>query len=174
MRPPPPPTPAISDTLVTRPSIAPNTAGRSQPPETSRCWCPCSSPWASCATRTVSFSGIPVPTRCGPPLFLALRPSSGVACQCRGGKAFDVLAEGAVGVDAADDAGKRVQQRAAAGRDRVRGQGDGAVGGQQLAGCDGVTVADRLAQRLGSFPAEGLRVLLPAGGLDQPHGRGQG
>ena len=34
----PAPTPAISDTLVTRPSIAPNTAGRSQPPETSLCW----------------------------------------------------------------------------------------------------------------------------------------
>ena len=35
--PPPPPTPEISDTFVTRPSIAPNTAGRSQPPETSLC-----------------------------------------------------------------------------------------------------------------------------------------
>jgi hypothetical protein len=34
--PPPPPTPAISETLVTSPSIAPNTAGRSQPPDTSR------------------------------------------------------------------------------------------------------------------------------------------
>ena len=33
----PAPTPAISETLVTRPSIAPNTAGRSQPPDTS--WC---------------------------------------------------------------------------------------------------------------------------------------
>jgi hypothetical protein len=31
-----PPTPAISDTLVTRPSMAPNTAGRSHPPDTSR------------------------------------------------------------------------------------------------------------------------------------------
>ena len=38
--PPPPPTPAISDTLVTSPSMAPNTAGRSQPPDTSRWWCP--------------------------------------------------------------------------------------------------------------------------------------
>ncbi len=33
---PPPPTPAISETLVTSPSMAPNTAGRSQPPDTSR------------------------------------------------------------------------------------------------------------------------------------------
>ncbi|GAB2628992.1 hypothetical protein GCM10027068_04290 [Prescottella soli] len=32
---PAPPTPAISDVLVTSPSIAPNTAARSQPPETS-------------------------------------------------------------------------------------------------------------------------------------------
>jgi hypothetical protein len=38
--PPPPPTPAISDTFVTSPSMAPNTAGRSHPPDTSRCWCP--------------------------------------------------------------------------------------------------------------------------------------
>jgi len=38
--PPPPPTPAISDTLVTSPSMAPNTAGRSHPPDTSRWWCP--------------------------------------------------------------------------------------------------------------------------------------
>src|SRR6202522_467431 len=44
--PPPPPTPAISDTLVTSPSIAPNTAGRSQPPETSRC----SGPWCGAAS----------------------------------------------------------------------------------------------------------------------------
>jgi len=32
---PAPPTPAISEVLVTRPSIAPNTAARNQPPETS-------------------------------------------------------------------------------------------------------------------------------------------
>jgi hypothetical protein len=32
---PPPPTPAISAMLLTRPSIAPNTAARSQPPATS-------------------------------------------------------------------------------------------------------------------------------------------
>src|ERR1700689_1783363 len=44
--PPPPPTPAIRDTLVTSPSIAPNTAGRSQPPETSRC----SGPWCGAAS----------------------------------------------------------------------------------------------------------------------------
>src|SRR5579862_919624 len=43
--PPPPPTPAISDTLVTSPSMAPNTAGRSQPPDTSRWWCPYPDPW---------------------------------------------------------------------------------------------------------------------------------
>src|SRR6266487_2493661 len=41
--PPPPPTPAIREMLVTRPSIAPKTAGRSQPPETSRCLWPCAS-----------------------------------------------------------------------------------------------------------------------------------
>ena len=35
---PPPPTPLISAMLVTRPSIAPKTAGRSQPPETSAWW----------------------------------------------------------------------------------------------------------------------------------------
>jgi hypothetical protein len=33
---PPPPTPQISDTLVTSPSMAPKTAGRSHPPDTSR------------------------------------------------------------------------------------------------------------------------------------------
>src|SRR5258708_12916350 len=32
---PPPPSPAISEAFVTRPSTAPNTVGRSQPPETS-------------------------------------------------------------------------------------------------------------------------------------------
>src|SRR6201999_4348105 len=36
---PPPPTPAISEALVTRPSTAPNTVGRSVPPDTSRCRC---------------------------------------------------------------------------------------------------------------------------------------
>ena len=35
--PPPPPIPAISEELVTSPSIAPKTAGRSHPPLTSRC-----------------------------------------------------------------------------------------------------------------------------------------
>src|ERR1700729_3449537 len=45
--PPPPPTPAISDALVTSPSIAPKTAGRSQPPATSRCPWPCDSPSVS-------------------------------------------------------------------------------------------------------------------------------
>src|ERR1039458_1503003 len=34
---PPPLTPAIRETFVTRPSIAPKTAGRSRPPDTSRC-----------------------------------------------------------------------------------------------------------------------------------------
>jgi hypothetical protein len=34
---PPPPTPAISEAFVTSPSTAPNTVGRSQPPDTSRC-----------------------------------------------------------------------------------------------------------------------------------------
>jgi hypothetical protein len=36
---PPPPTPAISEALVTSPSTAPNTVGRSHPPETSRWRC---------------------------------------------------------------------------------------------------------------------------------------
>jgi hypothetical protein len=36
---PPPPSPAISELLVTSPSTAPNTVGRSQPPDTSRCRC---------------------------------------------------------------------------------------------------------------------------------------
>jgi hypothetical protein len=36
---PPPPTPRISEALVTRPSIAPKTVGRSQPPDTSRWRC---------------------------------------------------------------------------------------------------------------------------------------
>src|SRR5262249_25577695 len=39
---PPPPIPAISEALVTSPSTAPNTVGRSQPPDTSR-W-PCDQP----------------------------------------------------------------------------------------------------------------------------------
>jgi hypothetical protein len=33
-----PPTPAIRGPFVTRPSSAPNTTGRSLPPETPRCW----------------------------------------------------------------------------------------------------------------------------------------
>jgi hypothetical protein len=33
---PPPPSPAISEALVTSPSTAPKTVGRSQPPDTSR------------------------------------------------------------------------------------------------------------------------------------------
>jgi hypothetical protein len=33
----PPPSPEISDALLASPSTAPNTVGRSQPPETSRC-----------------------------------------------------------------------------------------------------------------------------------------
>jgi hypothetical protein len=36
---PPPPSPAISEALVTSPSTAPNTVGRSHPPDTSRCRC---------------------------------------------------------------------------------------------------------------------------------------
>ena len=48
--PPPPPTPAISETLVTSPSIAPKTAGRSHPPDTSLC----SGVWDSAR----SFSGV--------------------------------------------------------------------------------------------------------------------
>src|SRR5712671_3449840 len=44
---PPPPSPAIRDALVTSPSTAPNTVGRSQPPDTSRC--PCDQPACSAA-----------------------------------------------------------------------------------------------------------------------------
>src|SRR5215470_17115923 len=46
---PPPPRPAISEVLVTSPSTAPNTVGRSQPPDTSRCRC--DHPAASAACR---------------------------------------------------------------------------------------------------------------------------
>src|SRR5215471_12067732 len=49
---PPPPSPAISEALVTRPSTAPNTVGRSQPPETSR-W-PCDQPATSAAGPVAS------------------------------------------------------------------------------------------------------------------------
>src|SRR5262245_66371201 len=51
---PPPPTPAISEALVTRPSTAPNTVGRSQPPDTSRC--PCDHP-APSAAAPVAWEG---------------------------------------------------------------------------------------------------------------------
>ena len=51
----PAPTPAISETLVTRPSMAPNTAGRSQPPETSLCWCPSASCCSLISTDMVGF-----------------------------------------------------------------------------------------------------------------------
>ena len=54
----PAPTPAISETLVTRPSMAPNTAGRSQPPETSLCWCPCASCCSLISTDMVGFPGV--------------------------------------------------------------------------------------------------------------------
>src|ERR1700733_11707910 len=49
---PPPPRPAISEAFVTRPSTAPNTVGRSQPPATSRC--PAAQPAASAAVLTAS------------------------------------------------------------------------------------------------------------------------
>ncbi|CAM5311585.1 hypothetical protein SHIRM173S_11296 [Streptomyces hirsutus] len=55
----PPATPVISARLETRPSIAPNTAGRSQPPLTSRCvWL---SRCASCSVASVSMSAMPSP-----------------------------------------------------------------------------------------------------------------
>ncbi len=50
---PTPPTPAISAALVTRPSTAPNTVGRNQPPDTSRCRC--DQP-AACAASMVAGS----------------------------------------------------------------------------------------------------------------------
>ena len=46
---PPPPTPAMSAMFVTSPSIAPNTAGRSQPPERSAWW----SGWSPAGTGKV-------------------------------------------------------------------------------------------------------------------------
>src|SRR5271165_7399914 len=59
---PPPPSPAISEALVTSPSTAPNTVGRSQPPDTSR-W-RCDHPAASAAWRTaILCSSISSPTR---------------------------------------------------------------------------------------------------------------
>src|SRR5215472_3353932 len=51
---PPPPTPAISEALVTKPSTAPNTVGRNQPPDTSRC--PCDQP-ARKAAAPVAWEG---------------------------------------------------------------------------------------------------------------------
>src|SRR3954451_13704792 len=57
---PPPPTPLISDTLVTRPSIAPKTVGRSQPPLTSRCWC------SSARAGVLVVMGTTLPHRRGP------------------------------------------------------------------------------------------------------------
>src|SRR4029453_4034728 len=67
---PPPPTPAISAMLVTRPSIAPKTAARSQPPDTSAWWS--SREAAGSGSRSVTAGGrswqrqdlVPVP---GPP-----------------------------------------------------------------------------------------------------------
>ena len=47
---PPPPSPAMSDAFVTSPSTAPNTVGRNQPPDTSRCRC--DQPAASAAAPT--------------------------------------------------------------------------------------------------------------------------
>jgi hypothetical protein len=44
---PPPASPEISEAFVTSPSTAPNTVGRNQPPETSRC--PCDQPATSAA-----------------------------------------------------------------------------------------------------------------------------
>src|ERR1700683_5094957 len=91
---PPPPTPAISDALVTSPSTAPNTVGRSHPPETSRCRCdqPCRSAAApvawdgsrasSSATAELSLSTITsYPTIDGPAGFRRRRtvPPPGVA-----------------------------------------------------------------------------------------------
>src|SRR5437773_10904413 len=47
-----PPSPAISEALVTSPSTAPNTVGRSHPPDTSRC--PCDHPAMSAAVPVAS------------------------------------------------------------------------------------------------------------------------
>src|SRR6202012_606224 len=52
---PPPPTPAISEALVTSPSTAPNTVGRSVPPDTSR-W-PWDQPRRRAAAPTASDGG---------------------------------------------------------------------------------------------------------------------
>src|SRR5437773_504238 len=104
--PPPPPTPAISETLVTRPSIAPNTAGRSQPPATSRCWCPRSSPWDCAAAVMVSN------LRAGPD-----GPGrGGASAQGLGGP--DRQAGGAPGLEAAVQVGHLHQAEAAQRGDR--------------------------------------------------------
>jgi hypothetical protein len=63
---PPPPRPEISDALVTSPSTAPNTVGRSRPPETSRC--PCDSPRSA-----PPFEGQPVGVLAGGKLVLLER-----------------------------------------------------------------------------------------------------
>ena len=59
---PPPPSPAISEALVTSPSTAPNTVGRSQPPDTSRCRC--DHPAASAASRTARPGSPACPLTC--------------------------------------------------------------------------------------------------------------
>src|SRR6516165_7812393 len=58
---PPPPSPAINDVFVTSPSTAPNTVGRSQPPDTSRCRCDHPAASAACWTACVG-SDISSPT----------------------------------------------------------------------------------------------------------------
>src|SRR5580693_3005749 len=64
---PPPPSPAISDAFVTSPSTAPNTVGRSQPPETSRCRCDQPAPSAALPAGPWGCCFSSRPTRQSPP-----------------------------------------------------------------------------------------------------------
>src|SRR3954467_237385 len=56
----PPATPAIRAKLETRPSIAPNTAGRSHPPVTSRCswWISACGPLGAASPMALTSSGL--------------------------------------------------------------------------------------------------------------------
>src|SRR5207248_1283968 len=95
---PPPPSPAISEALVTSPSTAPNTVGLSQPPDTSRCRCdqPAASaaaPMASCGSRTWSLldtSGIILPCLAAPRI--VLEPSCGPRSPVPGVPGFSPVA----------------------------------------------------------------------------------
>ena len=67
-------------------------------------------------------------------------------------QALDIFAECPVAVDRTDDSGEPVQQRSASWRRRASGQRGCLVAGQQLAGGDRVSVAQRNGELLGSLP----------------------